>query len=58
MDSFEKQVRKALIDLDMSISDLANQLEISNAYLYDILKSARKAENQKQRIREFLKLSI
>jgi len=58
LDNFEKQVRKALIDLDMSMSDLASQLGISLAYLYDILKSARKAEHQKGRIRELLKLGI
>ena len=56
MNQFEKNVRKALIDKDMRLSDLAKELGISLAYLYDILKSARKAEHQKQRIAEILEI--
>jgi predicted transcriptional regulator len=54
MNDFEKTVRKALIDKDMTLSNLAEQLGISLAYLYDILKSSRKAEHQKKRIAELL----
>jgi predicted transcriptional regulator len=53
---FEKQVRHALIDHDMSMTELAEQLEISVSYLYDIITGARKAEHQKQRIRQLLSI--
>ena len=56
MSEFEKQVRKRLIDLDMTMKELAEQLEISVAYLYDIITGARKAEHQKQRIRQLLSI--
>ena len=56
MSEFEKQVRHALIDHNMSMKELAEQLEISIAYLYDILNGARKAEHQKDRIRELLSI--
>lgn len=51
---FEKQVRHALIDRNMNMKDLAEELGITVSYLYDIMTGARKAEHQKQRIREFL----
>lgn len=54
MNVFEKTVRKALIDKDMNLSNLAKKLGISLAYLYDILKSSRKAEHQKRKIAEIL----
>ena len=53
---FEKQVKHALIDHNMSMKELSEQLEISVSYLYDILVGARKAEHQKQRIRELLNI--
>lgn len=56
MNDFEKAVRKALIDRDMKLTDLADQLEISVSYLYDILNENRKAEHQKKKIIEILKL--
>ena len=56
MSEFEKQVRHALIDHHMSMKELAEELEISVAYLYDILNGARKAEYQKQRIRQLLSI--
>ena len=56
MSNFEKAVRKALIDRDMKLTDLAEQLGISLTYLYDILSGGRKANNQRQRIIEILEL--
>lgn len=56
MNAFEKAVRKALIDKDMTLSDLAKELKISLAYLHDILKSTRKANKQRLRIIKFLNL--
>lgn len=56
MSNFEKAVRKALIDRDMKLTDLAEQLGISLTYLYDILNGGRKASNQRQRIIEILEL--
>lgn len=57
MSEFEKNVRKALIDRDMNLSDLAKELEISLTYLYDILKSTRKAGKQRKKIIEVLGLN-
>ena len=56
MNEFEKAVRKALIDKDMKLTDLANHLGISLTYLYDILAGNRKAEHQKKKIIEILEL--
>lgn len=56
MNEFEKAVRKALIDHNMKLTDLADTLEISLTYLYDILNGNRKAEHQKKKIAEILKL--
>lgn len=54
MSEFEKQVRHALIDHNVSMKELAEQLGITVSYLYDIITGARKAEHQKQRIRQLL----
>ncbi|MGL5972572.1 MAG: hypothetical protein ACRCZK_02460 [Oscillospiraceae bacterium] len=40
----------------MKLTDLADALGISIAYLYDILNVNRKAERQKKRIMEILEL--
>lgn len=56
MNEFEKAVRKTLIDRNLKLSDLADQLEISLTYLYDILNGNRKAEHQKKKIIEILDL--
>ena len=56
MNEFEKAVRKALIDRDMKLTDLADAIGISLTYLYDILNENRKAEHQKKRIIEILEL--
>jgi predicted transcriptional regulator len=47
---FEKEVRKALIDRDMTAGDLAEELKISQAYLCDILKGSRSGTQQKEKI--------
>ena len=56
MNEFEKAVRKALIDKDMKLTDLADTIGISLTYLYDILNNNRKAEHQKKKIIEILNL--
>ena len=56
MNEFKKAVRKALIDKDMKLTDLADYLGISLTYLYDILNGNRKAEHQKKKIIEILEL--
>lgn len=56
MNDFEKAVRKALIDRNMKLTDLADAIGISLTYLYDILNSNRKAEHQKKKIIETLEL--
>ena len=54
MSEFEKQIRHALIDRGMSLTDLASELEISVSYLYELMKGTRKSEDQKQKIRQLL----
>ena len=56
MSDWEKRVRKALIDKDMHISDLADELNVSSAYVYDVLSGNRKATGLRQRINDLLKL--
>ena len=56
MTKFEKAVRHELIEREMSLSDLAEALQISNSYLYELLSGTRKSEEQKERIRKFLNL--
>lgn len=57
MSEFEKQVRHALIDRNMSLTDLAGELGISVSYVYEIIAGTRKAEAQKARIKSFLGLT-
>lgn len=54
MSEFEKQVRHALIDRDMTMTDLANELGITISYVSDLLKGKRTNQEQLQRIKEFL----
>lgn len=56
MSDFEKQVRIALIQQGKSLTNLASELGISVSYLYEIIRGTRKAEEQKQRIRNLLGL--
>lgn len=57
MSEFEKKVRHALIDRNMSMTDLASELGISVSYLYELIKGTRKAEDQIARIKSFLGLT-
>ena len=56
MNEFEKAVRHALIDRGMTLTDLANSLDLSIGSVSDILNGSRKAEMQKVRIKEFLQI--
>ena len=54
MSAWEKEVRKGLIDRDMTVSDLATELGVSAAYIYDIINGNRKATELRQKINDFL----
>lgn len=54
MSEFEKQVRHALIDKGMTLTELAGELDISISYLYELMKGTRKNEDQKAKIRQVL----
>ena len=56
MSAWEKEIRKALIDRDMTISDLADELNVSAAYIYDIISGNRKATELRQKINEYLNI--
>ncbi len=57
MSEFEKQVKKALIDRNMTMGDLAEALGISISYVSDLIKEKRNNEDQIKRIKDFLNLS-
>ena len=57
MSEFEKQVKKALIDRNMTMGDLAEPLGISLSYVSDLIKEKRNNEEQIARIKDFLNLS-
>lgn len=54
MSDFEKQVKIALIERNMTMSDLANELGISISYVSDLLKGKRTNQVQLKRIRQIL----
>jgi transcriptional regulator with XRE-family HTH domain len=56
MSEFEREVRKALIDKNLKIRDLAIRLGISQAYIYDIFKGNRPGSRQKEKIIQLLDL--
>lgn len=56
MNDFEKAVRHALIDKEMTMTDLAGYLGLSVGYVSDILNGNRNAEAQKARIKDFLQI--
>lgn len=56
MSEFEKQVKKALIDRNMTMGDLAEALGISLSYVSDLIKEKRNNEKQIARIKDFLNL--
>lgn len=53
---WEKEVRKALIDKNMTVVDLARVMNVSNTYMYDILNGSRKADEKKMEISKYLGL--
>ena len=57
MSEFEKQVKKSLIDHNMTMGDLADALGISLGYVSDLIKGKRSNTEQIRRIVEFLGLS-
>lgn len=57
MSEFEKQVKKALIDRNMTMGGLAEALGISLSYVSDLIKEKRNNEEQIARIKDFLSLS-
>ena len=57
MSEFEKQVKKALIDRNMTMQNLADELGITISYVSDLIKGKRNNEIQINRINEFLNLS-
>ncbi len=54
MSNYEKAVRIALIEANMTMAQLAKQLGISKTYLYDIVTGSRLAVVYKERINTFL----
>lgn len=57
MSEFEKQVRHALIDRDMTMTDLANELGITISYVSDLLKGKRSNQEWIDKIKDYLNLS-
>ncbi len=49
-----KQIKKALIDLDMSYRELAEGVECSIYYIREIVAETRKAEEMRHRIAKYL----
>lgn len=56
MTSWEKQIKKALMDRDMNMSDLAKELNVSHGYIYNIVSGNRKGVEVKEKINEYLGL--
>lgn len=54
MSEFEKEVKKALIDKDMTMGDLAKILGITLSYVSDLIKGKRTNKEQIQKIRDVL----
>ena len=49
-----KQIRKALIDLDLTVMDLAREMGVSPIYIRMIYMEQRKARDLRKRIARFL----
>lgn len=54
MSEFEKAVKKALIDHDMTMQDLADQMGITISYVSDLIKGKRNNALQIAKICTFL----
>lgn len=52
-----KEVKKAMIDRDMSIADLAAELNLSNAYVTRIINGTFIIPETKKRISKYLDIS-
>lgn len=57
MSEFEKAVKIALIQRNMTMQDLADALGITISYVSDLIKEKRNNAVQVQRIKDFLNLS-
>ena len=57
MSDFEKAVKIALIERNMTMQDLADALGITISYVSDLIKEKRNNAQQIQRIKDFLELS-
>lgn len=57
MSEFEKAVKIALIQRNMTMQDLADALGITISYVSDLIKEKRNNTVQIQRIKDFLELS-
>lgn len=53
--SFEKRVKIALIKKDMTLADLAREMDITRAYLGDLLKGNRQTLDRIAQIKDILK---
>lgn len=56
MREFEKAVKIALIDKGMTMTDLADAIDLSVSYVSDLLKKKRTTEKQIKRICTYLEL--
>ena len=50
--SFEKRVKIALIKKDMTLADLAREMDITRAYLGDLLKGNRQTPDRIAQIKD------
>jgi len=49
-----KELRKALIDADLQVQELAQKLGVSSHYLSMVIHNQRPAKNKRDKIAEFL----
>lgn len=49
---FGKEIKKRMIDLDMSQADLARKAGVSSPYVVEILRGTRSSENAQRKICE------
>ncbi len=54
MSEFEKAVRHALIDKDMTVSGLASKLGLSVSYTHELIRGTRKSSQHVKAIKEIL----
>lgn len=56
MSDFKKSVRIRLIELNMTMGNLAEELGISISYLSELLNGTRSNQDQIQRIKDYLEI--